>query len=573
MAREKNSAEEKQNKQKIQRINEERGNAIRELTLGKKITPRQFEIIGLLKEQDMKCAYSGKSVSLTQVYENMLEVDHIIPRSLSFDNSRNNKVAVLVSENQKKGQRTPFQYLNSGAGAITYADYKAMVLKNNSYSARKKANLLYEEAPEKELRGFINRNLVDTRYACREVLNMLQNYFNANEINTKVKVVNGSFTFDFRKKAKLDKDRDATYAHHAQDALIVAGLFNTDLIKKNYSIIKMSDSFLDEKRLSYLTMEWWSTLLQVSLLAKPISLLINIFNLSSKLELRPQKYSHKVDRKPNRQLYDQQIKSTMTCLNAKGKEEIYVVTKYKNIYTVGLGSCGDKLKKRILEKPESLLMYRNDQETFKKFREIVDFYNDAKNPFAEYFKEHGPIKKFAKKDNGPEIFDVKFLDGRLGVHRINSRQQGKNKSVYLQIKSFRVDIYQEGEQYKFVNVPYDMLKFPSGVYKIDMEKYLQSKQNKKITKQAIFLFSLYHGEVFSYEKEGVKYWWQFSCLNNDTSNVIEVKYIDKPSPAATQGKRMITIGSKIKNMKKYHVDVLGNIYPASKEILQTEIKL
>ena len=210
MAREKNSAEEKQNKQKIQRINEERGNAIRELTLGKKITPRQFEIIGLLKEQDMKCAYSGKSVSLTQVYENMLEVDHIIPRSLSFDNSRNNKVAVLVSENQKKGQRTPFQYLNSGAGAITYADYKAMVLKNNSYSARKKANLLYEEAPEKELRGFINRNLVDTRYACREVLNMLQNYFNANEINTKVKVVNGSFTFDFRKKAKLDKDRDAT---------------------------------------------------------------------------------------------------------------------------------------------------------------------------------------------------------------------------------------------------------------------------------------------------------------------------------------------------------------------------
>ena len=178
MAREKNSAEEKQNKQKIQRINEERGNAIRELTLGKKITPRQFEIIGLLKEQDMKCAYSGKSVSLTQVYENMLEVDHIIPRSLSFDNSRNNKVAVLVSENQKKGQRTPFQYLNSGAGAITYADYKAMVLKNNSYSARKKANLLYEEAPEKELRGFINRNLVDTRYACREVLNMLQNYFN-----------------------------------------------------------------------------------------------------------------------------------------------------------------------------------------------------------------------------------------------------------------------------------------------------------------------------------------------------------------------------------------------------------
>lgn len=80
------------------------------------------------------------------------------------------------------------------------------------------------------------------------------------------------------------------------------------------------------------------------------------------------------------------------------------------------------------------------------------------------------------------------MDGRLGVHRINSRQQGKNKSVYLQIKSFRVDIYQEGEQYKFVNVPYDMLKFPSRVYKIDMEKYLQSKQNKKSRNRLYFYF-------------------------------------------------------------------------------------
>lgn len=63
----------------------------------------------------------------------------------------------------------------------------------------------------------------------------------------------------------------------------------------------------------------------------------------------------------------------------------------------------------------------------------------------------------------------------------------------MQIKSLRVDIYQEGERYKFVNVPYDMLKFSSGVYKIDMEKYLKSKLNKKITEQGIFLFSLYLG--------------------------------------------------------------------------------
>lgn len=63
-------------------------------------------------------------------------------------------------------------------------------------------------------------------------------------------------------------------------------------------------------------------------------------------------------------------------------------------------------------------------------------------------------------------------------------------------------------------------------------------------------------------------------MNSDDSNVIEVKYIDKPSLSDnTRNDRKITIGSKIKNMKKHHVDVLGNIYPAGKEILQTEIKL
>lgn len=573
MAREKNTSEEKQRKLETQKLNEERGKAIRELTLGKKISSKQFEIIGLLQEQDMKCAYSGKPVSLLQVYENMLEVDHIIPRSLSFDNSRSNKVAVFISENQKKGQHTPFQYLNSGMETITYEEFKKIVVANRNYSNRKKANLLYENAPEKELRGFINRNLVDTRYACREVLNMLQNYFKANEINTKIKVVNGAFTFEFRKKAKLAKDRDATYAHHAQDALIIAGLFNTELLKKLNSVVKMSDSFLDEKETIIFENGKVINIATGEFISEDDFSANKYIQFIKQVEMRPQKFSHKVDRKPNRQLYDQQIKSTRICCDDEGKEETYVVTKYKNIYTVGLGSCGDKLKKRILEKPETLLMYRNDPETFKKFKEIVEFYNDAKNPFAEYYSEHGSIRKYSKKNNGPEIFDVKFLEGRLGIHRVNSKQNGKNKSVYLQIKSLRIDVYQNGEQYKFINVPYDMLKFVNGVYQIEMDKYLQAKDNKKITDVAEFKFSLYRGEFFSYEKDGKKYSWQFSCLNNDTNNVIEAKYIDQPSPGATQGKRMITIGSKIKNLRKYHVDILGNIYPATKEVLKTEIEL
>ena len=50
------------------------------------------------------------------------------------------------------------------------------------------------------IKEFINRNLVDTSYACRTVLNTLQNYFKDNGIDTKVHTVNGRVTDLFRKK-------------------------------------------------------------------------------------------------------------------------------------------------------------------------------------------------------------------------------------------------------------------------------------------------------------------------------------------------------------------------------------
>ena len=573
MAREKNSAEQKKFKNDIHKRNEERANKIHELTLNKKITPRQFEIINLLMDQDMKSAYSGKPVYLQQVYEGMLEVDHIIPRSISFDDSKNNKVAVFISENRKKAQRTPFMYLKSGEGELTYEEFKNMVLKNDRYTKSKKVNLLLENGlPEKEMIGFIIRNLVDTRYACRKVLNMLQDYFKVNNIDTKVKTIKGSATYAFRKKAKLDKDRDATYAHHAQDALIIAGLFNTEWMKKLNNIVDLSEEFLCNKE----TLVFEDGKIIDTVTGEFID--DEDFNAGKyikfikEVELRKQKYSHKVDRKPSRQLYDLQIKSTRVFTDEKENEKSYIITKYKNIYNEGIGSTGDKLADKIRKNPESILMYRNDPQTFKKLQEIVDAYPNEKNPFARYKADYGQyITKYAKHNNGPVIMDVKFMDGQLGSHRVNEKQNGKNKSVYLQIKTLRADFYLDKGKYKFVSVPYDMIHIDNGIYKIDLDKYQSEKMKKKISEEAKFICSLYKGEFFSYEKDNEKFMWQYSCVNNDSKNVIETKYIDKPSPGNTQKYRMITIGNKITNMQKYNVDVLENIYPVLSENLKFEL--
>ena len=48
------------------------------------------------------------------------------------------------------------------------------------------------------MKGFIDRNLVDTRYASREIYNLLKAFFAHHQIDTKVKVINGSATHYFR---------------------------------------------------------------------------------------------------------------------------------------------------------------------------------------------------------------------------------------------------------------------------------------------------------------------------------------------------------------------------------------
>ena len=136
---------------------------------------------------------------------------------------------------------------------------------------KKKDYLLYDKDITKysNAKEFINRNLVDTSYACRVVLNTLTDYFRDNEISTKVHTVKGQATSAFRKRVKLDKDRDLDYSHHAIDALIVAsikklGLLNTLLSKYNLDdlynsdtgeIIKVEDDekYLDSKYIEYIS--------------------------------------------------------------------------------------------------------------------------------------------------------------------------------------------------------------------------------------------------------------------------------------------------------------------------------
>lgn len=179
----------------------------------------------LWKEQDCRCAYTGRHIPLESLFApGYAEVDHIVPYSLSFDDSYRNKVLVFTAENREKGNRLPLQYMDAAQAAA----FRASVLAEGAPRglAAKRANLLREQLTDEDLTRFRARNLQDTQTMSRFLLNYIQDRLcfapSATGKKKRVTAVNGRVTAFLRKRWGLEKDRSAGDKHHAQDAVVIA---------------------------------------------------------------------------------------------------------------------------------------------------------------------------------------------------------------------------------------------------------------------------------------------------------------------------------------------------------------
>nr|WP_235182729.1 type II CRISPR RNA-guided endonuclease Cas9 [Gracilibacillus boraciitolerans] len=402
LAREKNSDDKKKFLRDMNKRNEAINKQVRDKLESKDLNPSKglFNKLRLWHLQDGMCMYSLKSIPIEDLINQPqnYEIDHIIPRSVSFDDSQSNKVLVRNEENQKKGNVTPFQYFQSNKTTVSYDKFKAHVLqlaKSSQKLSRKKKEYLLEERDINKFtvqKDFINRNLVDTRYATREILNTLQQFFAANDQVVKVKSINGAFTNYLRKLWDFKKDRGADYKHHAEDALIVAmanHIFEYKRAFKADHLIYANDKMIDSETGEILSEDQFS-----AAFTEKMNKIVAVKNYNN------YKYSHKIDMKPNRQLMNDTLFST----RIKDDQE-YVINKVKDIYD----KDNDKLEKIISKHPENLLMYHHDPQTFEKLRQVFDQYSEVKNPLHQFYKETGDyLRKYSKKGNGPVIKSIKY---------------------------------------------------------------------------------------------------------------------------------------------------------------------
>lgn len=620
--RDKNSDEKKKRITRYQRQNEKSAKDMDQLLKEKGYNPDEINgktrmKIRLYLQQNGKSAYTFQPLDLHRVIKEptYTEIDHIIPISISLDDSQNNKVLALRSENQAKGNLTPFMAFQANKFQYSYAEYKANVIANKAIPYKKRLNLLNEENITKTevAMKFINRNLNDTSYACRVVFNTLTDYFKDNEIDTKVHTINGRLTDLFRKKIHLPKDREEDYLHHAIDALIVASikkmnLLNGYLTKHNFNelynektgeVFTVADDkiFFDERYIRYI--------IALKTLYQQSNQYYNHLMDRKDMMYPPIKISHKINTKPNRQIAKETIYSTR---KVNGID--YLIEKISDIYDP---KC-KKLAEDILNHNEQrYLMAQHDSQTFAIIKQIVEYHyaqyhDDPKmykkenseikligdNPLSKYKEENGPIKKYSKKGNGPVIVSMKYQSKKFGNHiDISSNYNVDNKKVILrQVTPYRTDFYQCSDgKFRFVTVRHIHVQYQKSTqkYLISEGWYRSEKQKKGINAEDKFLFSLHRDELIGIvHKKGKRYYYdlstekkgkrilsdgihpeilKFTGTNDDNKGMIEVK------PIYTYYKEQLKFPvSTVVALKKYAVDVLGNLYEVKDNRLKLEFE-
>lgn len=190
--------------------------------------------VRLWEEQREVCAYTGRAISFGQLMSAAIEVDHILPYSLTLDDSMANKVVCFADANRDKGQRTPAQWLGKGTAAY---DKMMAVVEQSKMPPHKRERFTMETVALEE---FIARQLADIRYATKIAAGYLRLLYpiDRRSENQAVTCTKGGMTARLRHHWGISKSRE-DHRHHAVDALVVA-LTDSKTIKAFASAFKRS---------------------------------------------------------------------------------------------------------------------------------------------------------------------------------------------------------------------------------------------------------------------------------------------------------------------------------------------
>lgn len=537
-----------------------------------KLNPTGQDILKLrlYEEQAGVCAYSLRQISMQRLFEpNYVEIDHIVPYSISFDDSRNNKVLVFAEENRNKGNRLPLQYL-TGERAERFVVWT----NGNVRQYRKRQLLLKESITEEDQERFRERNLQDTKTASRFLLNYINDHLlfapSKQGRIRHVTAVNGAVTAYLRKRWGISKVRADGDLHHAVDALVVA-CTTPSLIQSvsrysrwkecrytpgedvSYAVDENTGEIVDEFPYPW---QLFRAELNARLSSNPTQAVIDaklpFYTQSGQpLSLKPLF----VSRVPRRKVTGAAHKDTIR--SAVMQEENRTVTK-------------TPLTSLKLDKDGEIAGYyapESDRLLYEALKaRLVQFGGDAKKAFAEPF--HKP-----KSDGtpGPVVKKVKILENATLTLPVQGGVAAHDSMVRLDI------FYIPGDGYYMVPIYVaDTLKdqLPNRACVAG-----KAYSEWKVMDERDFLFSLYPNDLV---KVTHRSGFNLACDRKDstlepkktvTSALLYYTGADIATGAISvtslEGAYTARVGIKtLVSLEKFTVDVLGAYYPVRKEARQ-----
>lgn len=246
--------------------------------LGQSITPDNRDRLRFWKEAKEECVFSGRIIGVNDLFSGDCEIEHLIPFSISLDNSRSNKVICARQANRDKGNKTPFQAFGQSPKGYNWSS----ILERVKNLPEPKQWRFQEDALEIWQRGegsdFTARHLNDTRYIGR----LTREYLEAICHVDKIDVLTGRLTALLRRfwglnsvldretgeiveppsteaeEVEINKKSRDDHRHHAVDAIVVGMTTKSMLQRVSTEANKAEEINLDRLFENYNALDPWT---------------------------------------------------------------------------------------------------------------------------------------------------------------------------------------------------------------------------------------------------------------------------------------------------------------------------
>lgn len=521
----------------------------------------------LYREQDGKCAYSLNALDIARLFEDgYAEIDHALPYSRSFDDGMNNKVLVLTSANRDKGNRTPFEYLGGADNTEDWRRFQAFVSANPKYRKAKRDRLLRKDFSEAAAEGFRERHLTDTRYIARSFKNLVETHLQLAEGSQSKRcvVVSGQLTAFLRMHWGLNKQREAGDLHHALDAAVVAACSHgmvkrlSDYARRN-ELKQARGRFTDPatgealdlaalRRLdNAFPLPWphFRRELEARLSPQPSPLLTQITDYPAELALAaaPVRVSRAPQRRGTGQAHQETIRSAKWLGNGKSAVKTPLpMLKLKDLERIV--GYKDPRNATLLEAIRQRLLAHGDDS-------------------AKAFKE--PLYRPSKPGKqAPQVRSVNLLSEKAQKSGLAVRGGIADNGAML-----RVDIFTDGK--RFYAIPLYVADATSA--ELPTRAVVQGKSETDWTpmdpdKGYRFLFSLHPNDWVRVKLKGKPLLEGYFAGLDRSTGAISLWAHDRAMSVGNNGLiRSIGIKTALA-VEKFHVDMLGRLYPAIAETRQ-----